>query len=93
MKNPTLAKHTWLVDKYSVLSAYVVANEIIGGLPYLLIQSASYNVETETLTVIFKGLGLVGWVIAALLIIAFTGIVCTGVAVVKYFEMKKAEAE
>ena len=93
MKNPTLAKHTWLVDKYSVLSAYVVANEIIGGLPYLLIQGASYDVETKTLTVIFKGLGLAPFVIAALLIIAFTGVVLTGVAVIKYFEMKKAEAE
>ncbi|MEM2352530.1 MAG: hypothetical protein QXT26_09000 [Thermoproteota archaeon] len=93
MKSPLLAKHTWLVDNYPVLAAYIVANELIGSLPYLLIQGASYDATAKKLTVIFKGLGIVWWVALGIMILLFTGIVATGVGVTSYFEMKKAEAE
>ncbi|MEM3618221.1 MAG: hypothetical protein QXK47_04005 [Candidatus Bathyarchaeia archaeon] len=93
IKNPLLAKHTWFIDNYPVLAAYTVANEILGGLPYLLIQSASYSATDKKLTVYFKGLGVAPFVVFMLLLIGLAGVVATGVAVTSYFEARKAEAE
>jgi len=93
IKSPMLARNTWLVDNYPTLSAFIVANELLGSLPYLMIQGASYSATDQKLTIVLKGMGLVWWVVLGILIITFTGVVVTGVCVHSYFEMKKAEAE
>jgi hypothetical protein len=91
IKNPTLAKHTWLVDNYPRLSAFIVANEVLGGMPFLLMMGAKYDATAGKLTVVFKGAGVAPLVIYAIIVCVIA--VCTTAIVVDYFEMRKAEAE
>ena len=91
IKNPTLGKHVWVIDDYPRLSAFIVANEIIGAMPFLLMQGAKYDPEAGRLTVVFKGAGVIPaivWLIAGVIAFVFTAICVTS-----YFEMRKAEAQ
>ena len=91
IKNPTLAKQVWIVDDYPRLSAFIVANEIMGAMPFLLMQGAKYDSEAGRLTVVFKGAGVIPaivWLIASVIVV-----VVTGICVTSYFEMRKAEAQ
>jgi len=67
LKNPILGRYAEttgnLVDRYTRVGSIVVANELIGGLPFTDIASADYNATEEKLTIYLKGYGFL-WIIA-----------------------------
>jgi hypothetical protein len=91
IKNPMIAAHPWLVDNYPRLSAFIVANEILGGMPFLLMMGAKYDATAGKLTVVFKGAGIAPLVIYA--IIACVLAVATAATVVSVSLWMKAQAE
>jgi len=91
IKNPILAKEpVAFIDVYPRHTAMIVANEILGGIPFMEIYSAHYDSKAGKLTVVFKGLGI-GLGIA-LVILACIIAVVLGVSYWAYTEMKKEEA-
>jgi len=91
IKNPIIATQSWLVDNYPRLSAFIVANEILGGMPFLAMMGAKYDAVEGKLTIVFKGAGIAPIVIYA--IVACVLAVCTAAVIVGVTSYLKAEAE
>jgi len=91
IKNPIIATQSWLVDNYPRLSAFIVANEILGGMPFLAMMGAKYDAVEGKLTIVFKGAGIAPIVIYA--IVACVLAASTAAIVVGVTSYMKAEAE
>jgi hypothetical protein len=92
-KNPILGRYAEpvgsFVDTKPRLCAYIVANEVLGALPFLTMCGATYDSTTGKLTVVFKGAGIAP-IVAIAIIVAIAAI---GAAVTSYFIMKAEEAK
>ncbi|MGB9684416.1 MAG: hypothetical protein ACPL1Z_05765 [Candidatus Bathyarchaeales archaeon] len=98
IKNPILGRYAEatgsLVDNFTRVGALVVANELIGGLPYLDVVSAEYDSNKGLLTIYMRAYGIL-WLIALAMIVIWTTAITYFVtqAVIKYqeYEYKKTE--